>query len=105
MRAFLCICAFALLCLLSLAPARNLSHGQGTGKKPPTKEPTSELDELKRFVENQNVTIFLQNNPAMLKGRITGSVEFFGKRFLVLTRTTGGKTLVNTEVIAAIQQD
>lgn len=90
-----------LLGLLVFMPGTNLSSGQQ-----PTKKTTKQdVDELTRLLATLNVTIYLQNNPATLKGMPTGFVELFGKRFLVLTKTTGGKTLVNTESIAAIQGD
>jgi hypothetical protein len=87
--------------LLASWPLTNAQTGQAqvvrTGKQ--------EVDELTRLLITPNMTIYLQNNPATLKGTPTGVVDLLGKRFLVLTKTTGGKTLVNTESIAAIQGD
>lgn len=87
--------------LLVCYPATGPYAGQQIVKKTAKQD----VEEMNRLLATLNVTVYLNNNPATLKGTPSGAIELFGKRFLILTKTTGSKTLVNTDAIAAIQGD
>lgn len=87
---------------LTFLPLTSPSAGQPQIVKKTAKQ---DVEELNRLVSSGHVTIYLNNNPATLKGMPSGSIELFGKRFLILSKTTGSKTLVSTDAIAAIQGD
>lgn len=88
--------------LLMVIPIASPSAGQPQIVKRTAKQ---DVEELNRLTAGGNVTIYLNNNPATLKGMPSGSIELFGKRFLIMTKTTGSKTLVSFDAIAAIQGD
>ena len=96
----LCLAGWFLILAFGLSAPPHLQQASGQGKKTTQQE----LEELQRIVGVLNVTVSLQQNPTPIKGRLTGVTEFFGKRFLVLTRDGGQKTIINVDAIAAIQQ-
>lgn len=64
-----------------------------------------DVEELKKLFGPLNVVVYLNNQPTVLRGRITGAQDLFGRKFLILVSPEGKNVIVSTEAIAGIKQE
>ncbi len=97
------------LVLLGVLPGREqtLAGGKTIQKDAPVELTKNQRDlkQLQVIFGNDVVTVFANGQPNMVEGRISGIVDLFDRRFLVVLDQRGKSVLVQVDRINSIRQN
>ncbi|MGF1581162.1 MAG: hypothetical protein ACFCD0_17490 [Gemmataceae bacterium] len=95
--------------LLGILPVRQrtLAGGKTSPKSPPVQLSKNQRDlkQLQLIFGQDVVTVFVSSQPNMVEGRISGLVDLFDRRYLVVMDQRGKSVLVQVDRINSIRQN